>query len=157
MRRTNFCGKTVLKERENGCYKAIALCGDSTLFIIIYVHPSRHTASKWRRINVDATWSSKWRRFNVDATWSRRIDVDTTSFWRCVPTGILIFLTLTTLWSDSADDKLVTFQNVVCWNFYPACKVLIGGGWVVQRCHVSYVTGASNGYWLTVGQGLLSL
>ena len=35
----------------------------------------------------------------------------------------------------------------------------IGGGWVRQRyqCYVSYVTGASNWYWLTVGQGLLSL
>ena len=29
----------------------------------------------------------KWRRINVDATWSRRIDVDTTSFWCCVPAG----------------------------------------------------------------------
>ena len=32
-----------------------------------------------------------------------------------------------------------------------------GGGRVVQRCCVSYITGASNWYWLTVGQGLLSL
>ena len=32
-----------------------------------------------------------------------------------------------------------------------------GGGWVRQRCRVSYVTGASNWYWLTVGQGLLTL
>ena len=31
------------------------------------------------------------------------------------------------------------------------------GGRVVQRCRVSYVTGASSWYWLTVGQGLLSL
>ena len=31
------------------------------------------------------------------------------------------------------------------------------GGWVKQRCHVSYVTGASNWYWLTARQGLLSL
>ena len=31
------------------------------------------------------------------------------------------------------------------------------GGQVVWRCSVSYVTGASNWYWLTVGQGLLSL
>ena len=38
------------------------------------VKPSRHTTLKWCRINVDATWS-------------RRIDVDTTSFWCCVPTG----------------------------------------------------------------------
>ena len=31
------------------------------------------------------------------------------------------------------------------------------GGWVRQICHVSYITRASNWYWLTVGQGLLSL
>ena len=38
----------------------------------------------------------------------------------------------------------------------------VGGGWGVgglgeARCRVSYVTGASNIYWLTVGQGLLFL
>ena len=33
----------------------------------------------------------------------------------------------------------------------------VRGGRVVRRCRVSYVTGASNWYWLTVGQGLLSL
>ena len=32
-----------------------------------------------------------------------------------------------------------------------------GGGRVWRRCRVSYVTGASNWYWFTVGQGLLSL
>ena len=32
-----------------------------------------------------------------------------------------------------------------------------GAGWVRQRCHVSCITGASNWYWPTVGQGLLSL
>ena len=32
-----------------------------------------------------------------------------------------------------------------------------GGGRVVRRCCVSYITGASNWYWLTAGQGLLSL
>ena len=31
------------------------------------------------------------------------------------------------------------------------------GGWVRQRCPVALVTGPSNWYWLTVGQGLLSL
>ena len=36
-------------------------------------------------------------------------------------------------------------------------KNRIGGGRVVRRCCVSYITGASNWYWLTVGQGLLSL
>ena len=33
----------------------------------------------------------------------------------------------------------------------------IGGGWVRQRCHVSYITGVSSWDWLPVGQGLLSL
>ena len=36
-------------------------------------------------------------------------------------------------------------------------RLLKGDGWVVRRCHVSYVTGASDRYWLIVGQGLLSL
>ena len=39
--------------------------------------PSGHTTLKWRRINVDATWS-------------RRIDVDTTSFWCCLPAGFIL-------------------------------------------------------------------
>ena len=39
-------------------------------------YPSGHTTLKWRRINVDVTWS-------------RHIDVDTTSFWCCVPAGIV--------------------------------------------------------------------
>ena len=33
----------------------------------------------------------------------------------------------------------------------------IGGGRVWRRCRVSYVTGASSWYWLTVVKGLLSL
>ena len=32
-----------------------------------------------------------------------------------------------------------------------------GGGRVVRKFCLSYITGASNWYWLTVGQGLLSL
>ena len=31
------------------------------------------------------------------------------------------------------------------------------GGWVRRKCPVAFVTGAPNWYWLTVGQGLLSL
>ena len=42
---------------------------------VFSIHPSRHTTLKWCRINVDVTWS-------------RRIDVDTTSFWCCVPAGM---------------------------------------------------------------------
>ena len=44
------------------------------LMILTQYVPNGHTTLKWRRINVDATWS-------------RRIDVDTTSFWCCVPAG----------------------------------------------------------------------
>ena len=35
--------------------------------------------------------------------------------------------------------------------------VSLGGGWVRRRCSVAFVTGSPNWYWLTVGQGLLSL
>ena len=42
-----------------------------------WIIPSRHTLSKWRRINVDG------------------IDVDTTSFSRCVPAGIHVIYILT--------------------------------------------------------------
>ena len=35
--------------------------------------------------------------------------------------------------------------------------LLKGVGLVRQRCRISYVTGVFNWYWLTVGQGLLSL
>ena len=47
-------------------------------------------------------------------------------------------------------------------NVYNKKKKKNGGGvglsvWVRQRYHVSYVTGAYNSYWLTVGQGLMSL
>ena len=56
----------------------LSLIGLSTLgygFYDIGRHPSGHT-------------TLKWRRSNVDATWSRRIDVDTTSFWCCLPAGM---------------------------------------------------------------------
>ena len=41
----------------------------------LQAHPSGHLVSKWRYIDVDATSS-------------RRIDVNTTSFWHQMPTGI---------------------------------------------------------------------
>ena len=68
--------------------------------------------------------------------------------WELAKAGLTSALTLTTLWADSADDKLricflfflenwiwnchIQFsrknkkkiQNAVCWKFYPACKVL---------------------------------
>ena len=54
----------------------------------------------------------------------------------------------------------VLFRNTII--LYPklswhVIKDICGGGWVRQRCRVSYVIGASNWYWLTVGQGLLSM
>ena len=45
--------------------------------------PGAAQAQSWRFSSGHTTW--KWRRINVDATWSRRIDVDTTSFRCCVP------------------------------------------------------------------------
>ena len=41
--------------------------------------------------------------------------------------------------------------------YNPEYNFQLGDGRVWRRCHVSYVTGASNGYWLTAGQCLLSL
>ena len=38
-----------------------------------------------------------------------------------------------------------------------AVREMDGGGWERQRCCVSCVSGVSNWYWLTVGQGLLPL
>ena len=41
---------------------------------------------------------------------------------------------------------------------YPLYSLdLAGGGRVVRRCCVAYITGVSNWYWLTFEQGLLSL
>ena len=52
--------------------------------MILTLHPlfisTKHGAPQWHT-------TLKWRRINVDATWSRRIDVGTTSFWCCVPAG----------------------------------------------------------------------
>ena len=65
-----FCfGVALVKEKLHLASVSARPCR----YLSVY-QPSRHTALKWRRINVDATWS-------------RRIDVDTTSFWCCVPAG----------------------------------------------------------------------
>ena len=40
------------------------------------------------------------------------------------------------------------------WHFFVQS---FRGGWVMWRCPVAFVTRAPNWYWLTVGQGLLSL
>ena len=48
---------------------------------------------------------------------------------------------------------LANFSNL----FLHTGKQCGEGGWVVRRCHVSFVTGASSWYWLIVGQGLLYL
>ena len=63
------------------------------------------------------------------------------------------------LWEQKVDWGLEFFKSSVhSANKLSNRNLLVyGSGRVVQRCHVSYVTGASNWYWLTVGQGLLSL
>ena len=58
---------------------------------------------------------------------------------------------------------LMSTHNMFLWrnkkniNTFGLKKAHQRGGWVRQRCCVFYVTGASNWYWLTGGQGLLSL
>ena len=56
-------------------------------------------------------------------------------------------------------NRVIQTQNPKVWCLYNrySSRYKVWGGWVRQRCRVSYVTGASNWYWLTVGQGLLSL
>ena len=60
----------------------------------------------------------------------------------------------TYLLTNSAEpDQLASDLDLHCLQ---RCRIF--WGWLVrQRCHVSYVIGASNWDWLTVGQGLLSL
>ena len=72
----------------------------------------------------------KWRRINVDTTWSRRIDVDTTSFWYQMPAGRLViqseessecsqqpFEEVASLWTWQAQDVMTS-----CWY---RCDVLV--------------------------------
>ena len=49
---------------------------------------------------------------------------------------------------------IVAFPGHLHFNDHNEKRV---GGRVVRRCRVSYLTGTSNSYWLTVGKGLLSL
>ena len=51
---------------------------------------------------------------------------------------------------------LVREEGADCFTFHWFTTSIMGG-WVRQRCRVSCVNGASSWYWLTVGQGLLSL
>ena len=58
---------------------------------------------------------------------------------------------------DVSSARKITLGHL--WVYSPGNILCPGswGGWVVRRCCVSYITGASSWYWLTVGQGLLSL
>ena len=53
----------------------------------------------------------KWCRINVDATWSRRIDVDTTSFWCCLPAGLDKRLVLFWTTFSMIFDKMSCFMH----------------------------------------------
>ena len=59
-------------------------------------HDRQYTSHRSKKIQSQQLPLSKqalnWRRINVDATWSRRIDIDTTSFWSCVPAGVIALL-----------------------------------------------------------------
>ena len=53
---------------------------------------------------------------------------------------------------------LLSYYNLFHSSRYDVCfNQKLWDGWMWWRCCVSYITGVSNRYWLTVGQGLLSL
>ena len=57
--------------------------------------------------------TSKWRRTDVDATPLRRIDVNTTLFWRHMPAGNSLGNKLfTDEWMDDATDFYVLFNGI---------------------------------------------
>ena len=67
------------------------------------------------------------------------------------------------LWVST--EHWVMYSIFCIYHIYPKCLdrqawakgLWRVGGWVRRRCPVAFVTGASNWYWLTVGQVLLSL
>ena len=67
------CDDRIGKMLHNICMSAVAMS-------LRWASRGQWASSQWHI-------TLKWRRINVDATWSRRIDVDTTSFW-CVPGGL---------------------------------------------------------------------
>ena len=86
--------------------------------------------------------------------------------WACLPSNANANFTWT---PDTRPDytPFILGPSLSVWTvlILPSCLSTFGGGggggeragWVWRRCCVSYFTGASNWYWLTVGQGLLSL
>ena len=94
--------------------------------------------------------------------------------------GTLVIIRMPRIWkyADLRPNQFQNISSIGTHKKYPLCLPIllifhlhinifhlhinnqtpwIGGGRVVRRCHVSCVTGASNWYWLTAGQGLLSL
>ena len=70
----------------------------------------------------------------------------------------LLFLSLLSLFSLPLGDDTNDLQGLMCRQTLTQSIIEgLGGGWVMQRCRVFYVTGASNWDWLAFGQGLLSL
>ena len=57
---------------------------------------------------------------------------------------------------DVQNARTITLACIL-FELFPLELCVSGGGWVMQRCRVSCITGASDWYWFTVGQGLLSL
>ena len=68
--------------------------------------------------------------WQVDVRWKPRLPIQTAPTMNEHPIFILIDDSLydealyVTVWTDLCPQVYV-FQNVVCWKFYPACKVLI--------------------------------
>ena len=60
----------------------------------------------------------------------------------------------TNMLADLGFSCLRMAEGPISW-FVQMYHMSSGYEWVRQRCRVSYITGASSWYWLTVGQGLL--
>ena len=127
------------------------------LFFFVFVFKNKHDSLKVvKNIGSErAILEHFWPAWQTDA---KNV---LTSHLTCELWSMILLL------NQSTDTSINLIYMYITYDYYdPLARMIImihlhtqvfGGGWVVRRCRVSYVTGASNWYWLTVGQGLLSL
>ena len=127
------------------------------LFFFVFVFKNKHDSLKVvKNIGSErAILEHFWPAWQTDA---KNV---LTSHLTCELWSMILLL------NQSTDTSINLIYMYITYDYYdPLARMIImihlhtqvfGGGRVVRRCRVSYVTGASNWYWLTVGQGLLSL
>ena len=89
MRDHNICFNADFRDINPDYHQILLNCPSNELE---WLPSSLLTKLKLRRkqITSQEAHDVKWRHINVDATWLRRIDIDTTSFWHQMPTGIVL-------------------------------------------------------------------